>query len=1223
MYKIFSIIVLFCLFKQASAQKPVLTIPTGQNLIITAFKITPNGRYLLSASLDRSIKIYDLSVNKEVFTFWEHTTFVSAITIAADNKTVISGDGKGELIFWNLNTGRVIKKERNLHNARVTDLDISTDGRYLLSTNLNGIVRGYDLKADTAMFLSIENTFSINKAHFTNDGKGYLAVSPDTVLQRKKQHNVVLAKYDDNGTLIKGISSTTSLIRSADLSRDNKSIYYVTEQPTQIIKYNIKEDRIVFEQSFPGITPLDIMTIDDRRILILARDWNNTAVLIVYDVETRKKIKSVGTDFYITNDLANYITMQKYPGRADEIAFIPGVGINVYSFNFEKYELQILNKKEAVIQSNPLVIGNDLYLGGDSKVINKWDLSGNFIEVIFKDQVSIHKLIKNREHLLVAGSGKWMVWDTKSNKLIKTVMTPDIDVEKLFISPDQKLIAIVTSARTIDIYNADDYSFIKKLNIGFDFSSFNLSWKNNSVIAIRQPKTARTIFFYDINKGLLAEKIDVMGYMSIFTNIDDRYFVALIRGPFLRIYDSKDNTIKVERIMEANTVFSLLKYDAKLNQLIIGTEDGVISFLNPKTLQTEKTLNGHKSWVAEVAFNENYTKIFSTSHDNTVKVWDLKTFKEISTLSILGVNSWVTLGPNNLFDASPLAMKKLYYVVNDSTDLVDPYKIIGLDQLKHRYYQPGLLQIQMGFNKEPLRVVPTLENIELAPKLKGSLIDNHTLKIDLKNQKGGIGKVSIFINNAEIVADARPNKDRDKNLATLSIAVDLNSYANRFAEEENVEIKIVAWNGGAWLRSMPEIIKYNSLKSKGVTVISNTAKKPVTKSRLFALVIGTSDYSGSQIDLKYAGKDASDFAAALKASSQKLFGIADVEINLLISESTDLSLQPDKKNLIKVMKEMAVKIKPTDILVVYLSGHGVNFGGADGDFYYLTREAVGADAAYLADPAVRSSSAVSSAELTDLLNKISAKKKILILDACASGKAAETMLAGARDVPASQVRALDRMQDRTGFYILSGSAADAVSYESSVYGQGLLTYSLLKAMKGAALRIDGEEEYVDIQKLLQYAVDEVPKLAAGIGGIQKPLYRSPDNQQSFDIGKSDETTKKSIQLAEPKPVFVAVGLQDPIELFDKLNLSEKINAALRENTAKGKNADFVFTEAKDYPGSYRISGTYEQKNEVLTLKYVIIKDKVRVGDVRTFSGSFKDATVFVASFMNELKVNVK
>jgi hypothetical protein len=67
----------------------------------------------------------------------------------------------------------------------------------------------------------------------------------------------------------------------------------------------------------------------------------------------------------------------------------------------------------------------------------------------------------------------------------------------------------------------------------------------------------------------------------------------------------------------------------------------------------------------------------------------------------------------------------------------------------------------------------------------------------------------------------------------------------------------------------------------------------------------------------------------------------------------------------------------------------------------------------------------------------------------------------------------------------------------------------------------------------------------------------------------------------------------------------------------------VFTEAKDYPGAYRISGTYEQKGELLTLKYVLIKDKTRVGEVRTFAANFTDPAIYAASFIAELKTTVK
>ena len=54
--------------------------------------------------------------------------------------------------------------------------------------------------------------------------------------------------------------------------------------------------------------------------------------------------------------------------------------------------------------------------------------------------------------------------------------------------------------------------------------------------------------------------------------------------------------------------------------------------------------------------------------------------------------------------------------------------------------------------------------------------------------------------------------------------------------------------------------------------------------------------------------------------------------------------------------------------------------------------------------------------------------------------------------PGRLVRALERMKDRTGTYVLAGAAADAVSYEATRYGQGLLTYGLLFRMRGPALR---------------------------------------------------------------------------------------------------------------------------------------------------------------------------
>jgi hypothetical protein len=63
--------------------------------------------------------------------------------------------------------------------------------------------------------------------------------------------------------------------------------------------------------------------------------------------------------------------------------------------------------------------------------------------------------------------------------------------------------------------------------------------------------------------------------------------------------------------------------------------------------------------------------------------------------------------------------------------------------------------------------------------------------------------------------------------------------------------------------------------------------------------------------------------------------------------------------------------------------------------------------------------------------------------------------------------------------------ANQSAYETSVYGQGLLTYSLLFGMKsGTALQ---NSSYVDVDALFQFSADKVKDLAKGIGGIQEPL----------------------------------------------------------------------------------------------------------------------------------------
>ena len=198
--------------------------------------------------------------------------------------------------------------------------------------------------------------------------------------------------------------------------------------------------------------------------------------------------------------------------------------------------------------------------------------------------------------------------------------------------------------------------------------------------------------------------------------------------------------------------------------------------------------------------------------------------------------------------------------------------------------------------------------------------------------------------------------------------------------------------------------------------------------------------------------------------AKNLFGAERAHVTLFNTSGDAGATAPTKANLRKAFEEIARKATPSDVFVVYMAGHGTGKTGSDA-YFFLTQDARGFSD--LEDPAVRAQVTVSSDDLTEWVKAIPALKHIMVLDTCAAGQAASALVER-RSVSADQIRAIERLKDRTGFHILMGSAADAVSYEASRYGQGLLTYALLQGMRGAALR-DGE--YVDVSPLFQYAAD--------------------------------------------------------------------------------------------------------------------------------------------------------
>ncbi|SEP73972.1 caspase family protein [Neolewinella agarilytica] len=632
--------------------------------------------------------------------------------------------------------------------------------------------------------------------------------------------------------------------------------------------------------------------------------------------------------------------------------------------------------------------------------------------------------------------------------------------------------------------------------------------------------------------------------------------------------------------------------------IAIGTRGGDILFFD-KEGAFYSILSGHTESVNSLSFTEGAKRLISASDDGTMKIWDLASGELIVTLVLINDLEWVVLGPNNLFDASPRAMSLLYYVVDDGEG---GEEIVELEQMKERFYSPGLLQQLLGYNKRPLRSIKGLDQVDLYPKVEKMTVGNDSLHLRLRARTGDIGKVALFLNDKELEEDINPDR-------ATSISLDLKRYQS-FMFHDNV-LSVRAYNKEASLRSSPvetEYIYPEGAKARGTTNDNSPtptlSREDYLDAKLYVLCVGTSDYTdepGESMDLSFPDVDAEMMGRALKMVGCELFcSNAEVDVvclNTNDSLKTDLEAEnirwdfSSKENIVREFKTLSEKARPQDIVIVYFSGHGKTYRSNDKDqFHYLTYDVRPGN---VGDETATKNAVIASDELTTLLKSIPAAKQVLILDACNSGQIIDDISLGSKDLNGSQIRALTQMSDRTGLYLLTGSAGDMVSYEASKFGHGLLTYALLNGMNGQATTKDEEGiSMVGITRLFDYAQGRVVDLARSINGIQKPQVNYPLRAGTFPIGIFNDNTK--IPITGAKPTVVRCRVVDRESFEDELDLEVEMERLFRKEARKGPKAAYTYVDIGRLEDAYYVVGSYTVDEEgLITLSANLVQNKTK------------------------------
>lgn len=1159
-----------CQFWGLQAQKPTLIVPKGHSSFLTSVDFSPDGELILTGGAEGTAKIWSKN-GRLLRTIQKHKTGIEVARFSPDGQSILTVSQEADAYLWSLD-GQLLTTFQE-PRATFYTATFSPDGQFILTSNDALEVKIWDIKGQVLQTFSGHSSW-VTQVDFSPNGQQILTGSQDQTIKT----------WDTSGNLIRIIQAHDDYITSARFSPDGRNI--LSSSADKTIKRWSVEGELLQTLDNLQITVSDaVLSPDGQKILTCSDD--GTTLLI--DLKGR-----------LLQDLSDVNSPVTKVAFSDD--------------------------------------GQRVLTGSLLGIAKVWSLDGQLISEIqgAADNIQSIKISPDGQHLLIhTGEGKAKTWDLK-NQLVKGLSTPidtigsiafspdgqqlllggnyddgqlvlsdlqgqvqqvfpahTYSINEVTFSPDGQRLGSVSWDKTAKIWNRDG-QLLYTLNGGddelssIDFSPDGQTILTGSAYGPTQIWNNQGQVVQQIKSDILRVKTaafspDGQSLLLAGANGETSMVLANKKGQILQTFDADLELVEAAGFSPDGTLVASAGWDLSAK---IWSRNG----------QLIHTLNGHTDRLTTLAFSPNGNILLTGSYDNTIRLWSVQTGRALATLVVLDEDDWIVSTPGGLFDASPKAMELLYYVVGYEGSL----EVIELEQLKSRYYEPGLLAKILSFSVEPIRPVDDFEEVELYPEIKAD-INNGLLSVQLIERNGGSGGISVFINGKEVVAPAEAETNTASNPSGMQY--DLSQYQNlMYKHPDSInQIQVRAYNAEGWLKSpaveLPYQLPAGNAKGRrtnknNTSAVLNTELDP----KLFVVSIGTSNYTGTKLDLKYADQDATVMAQAMQAVSSNLFpGASGVEVYCFSTaspDSTGLEGTPiqwqfsNKKNIAQTFQTIKSKAKAEDVLMVYLSGHGITYGNArNSQFYYLTQ---GIADDNLSDRALRNAFTISSHELTQWINEIPALKQVLIIDACNSGQVVENLTSGTKNLNSSQIRALDRMKDRTGMFILSGSASDKVSYEASEYGQGLLTYALLQGMLGVAARKTADGEYIDVMKLFQYARDEVPRLAASINGIQTPMLGFPTQGASFDLGLLDDQVKAKIPVSNKKPVFIRSIFLNEEAFTDDQNLVGALQGNLQKETSKGKNADLIYIDVNSYPQAYAVRGLYKMNNNNIELRAKLI-----------------------------------
>ncbi len=546
----------------------------GHSSCVSGCAWSPDGRRVLSASWDETLKIWDAASGDCLLTLSGHSSDVSGCAWSPDGRRVLSASGDRTLKIWDAASGDCLLTLSG-HSSDVSGCAWSPDGRRVLSASWDDTLKIWDAASGDCLLTLSGHSSEVSGCAWSPDGRRVLSASWDETLKI----------WDAaSGDCLLTLSGHSDYVDGCAWSPDGRRVLSASRDRTLKIWDAASGDCLLTLSGHSSSVSGCAWSPDGRRVLSASGDES----LKIWDAASGDCL----------------LTLSGHSSDVSGCAWSPD-GRRVLSASRD----ETLKIWDAASGDCLLTLsGHSSYVSGCA-----WSPDGRRV------------LSPSRDRTL-------KIWDAAWGDCLLTLSGHSSDVSGCAWSPDGRRVLSASWDETLKIWDAASGDCLLTLS-GHSSDVSGCAWSPDGR-RVLSASWDRTLKIWDAASGdclltLSGHSSDVSGCAW---SPDGRRVLSASWDEALKIWDAASGDCLLTLSGHSDYV-SGCAWSADGRRVLSASWDETLKIWDAASGDCLLTLSGHSSYVSGCAWSPDGRRVLSASSDRTLKIWDAASGGCLLTLS--------------------------------------------------------------------------------------------------------------------------------------------------------------------------------------------------------------------------------------------------------------------------------------------------------------------------------------------------------------------------------------------------------------------------------------------------------------------------------------------------------------------------------------------------------------------------------------------------------------